>query len=128
MSLSPRLTLTGGVYDLLLENGKFAWCEDGTQAAQHAMERLLIFKGELSLDGILTTKTELGTRFYEVIFDMTKTQAEKELELKSRILGTPGVDRILEWTWEQTGHTVTITSKIKTAWGVETLSGAVTQL
>lgn len=125
---SPRQTKTGGIYDLLLEDGKFQFCEDGTQAAQHAMERILFFKGELSLNGALTTKTELGTKAYEIVFDMSKSKAEKILELKSRILGTPGVKKIISFIWEQAAHTVTITSKIQTAWGAETVSTTVTPL
>jgi hypothetical protein len=114
---SPRLTGTAGQYDLKLEDGKFVWVEDGSQAAQHALVRLLIFKGEIALDGMLTTKTELGTQWYEIIFDHTKELSEKELELKSRILGTPGVKNILSWDWSQSGKTVTIDASFQTEWG-----------
>jgi hypothetical protein len=122
---APRLTAVPTGYDLLIENGKIPWAEDGTQAAQHAMVRLLVFKSEPSLDGKLTTKTFEGTKFYELIFNMEITQAEKELEIKSRILGTPGIERIISFLWEQSGHTVTITGKVKTIWGEETLEGTV---
>ena len=128
MSKSPRLTKTATGYDLLLENGTTPFVTEGTQAAQHAGERLLIFVGEISLDGALTTKTKLGTKWYETIFDMSKDVEEKELELKGRILGTPGVERILEWDWSQTGATVTITAKVQTSWGADTIQGAVTLL
>ena len=125
MSLSPRLTAVSTGYDILIENGKIPWAEDGTQAAQHAMVRLLVFKGEPSLDGNLTTKTLEGTKFYEIVFNMEVTKAEKELEIKSRILGTPGVERIISFVWEQVAHTGTITGKVKTIWGEETLEGTV---
>jgi hypothetical protein len=102
---------------MLLQNGVFQWAEDGTQAAQHAGTRIQIFKGELSHGGKLTTKTEGGTKYYETVFAMDKPKAEKELELKGRILGTPGIESILEWNWTQAGHTVTITGKALTSWG-----------
>ncbi|NIS15868.1 MAG: hypothetical protein GWN96_06470 [candidate division Zixibacteria bacterium] len=126
---SPRLTKnSSNDYDLKLENGKVPWVEDGAQAAQHACERLLIFKGELSLNGALTENTEGGTRWYEVIFAMDKDREEKEMEIKRRILATPGVDKILSFTWTQSGRTVTIEGRIKTEWGEEDISEEFTPL
>jgi len=121
--LSPRLTKNSyGDYDLVLENGKFKWAEDGTQVAQHGLERLLIFKNEQSLGDKLTDKESTGTYWYEKIFDASKSKAEKELHIKSRIMGTPGVERILEFDWTQSGHTVTITGRIQTEFGEVNLS------
>ena len=126
---APRLTKnTSGDYDLLIENGKIPMIEDGTQAAQHALTRLLIFKGEYSLDGELTTKTELGTKWYETIFAMDKPQVAKELEIKRRLLQTPGIKKILSFEWSQSEHTVTIEGKFQTDWGAETVSETVTPL
>ena len=123
MSIAPRITQTDdGHWDLLLENGKFTFSSDGTQVAQHALERLLIFKGELSLNNALTANTEGGTRWYEVIFATDKTRAEKELEIKSRILDTPGVKRIIRFSWAQAAYTATITGDIQTDWGEEDIS------
>jgi hypothetical protein len=128
--ITPRLTKNAaGDYDLQLENGVLGpMCEEGTQAAQHSLERLLIFQGELSLDGALTTKTTGGTRWYETIFAMDVPRAEKELEIKSRILGTPGIIKILSFTWTQAAHTVTITGRVLTAWGEEDISGTISPL
>ncbi len=106
-----------GQWDLKMENGKLVWAEEGTEAAQHAFLRLMIFKGELGLNGALTTKVSLGTKWYETIFDMSKSKAEKELEMKRRILGTTGVKSITKWTWTQAAHTVTIDAIIMTDWG-----------
>jgi hypothetical protein len=126
---SPRLTKNAaGFYDLLIENGKVSWAEDGTQVAQHAMERVLIFKGELTHGDKLTTKANEGTDWYGIIFAMDKSRAEKELELKSRILETPGVESISEWSWTQSGHTVTIEAKVLTAYGEVSVSEDVTPL
>lgn len=127
--ISPRLTKdSSGHYDLLLENGKFSFCEDGTQAAQHSLERLLLFKGDYSHNGKLTTKTELGTKWYEIIFAMDLPRSEKEFEIKRRILETPGIERIIRFEWSQTGHSVTITGAVQTSWGEEDISNEVTPL
>ena len=116
--LSPRLTKnSAGDYDLVLENGKFKWATDGTQIAQHGLERLLIFKGEPSLGDKLTDKENEGTYWYETIFATSASRAEKELEIKSRILGTPGVIRIVEFNWTQSGHNVTISGIVQTEFG-----------
>lgn len=126
---APRLTKNAsGQLDMLLEGGTFQWAEDGTQAAQHANVRLLLFKGELSHGGKLTTKTEGGTDWYGKVFPMDISQAEKELHLKGRILGTPGISSITEWGWSQTGHTVTITDRTMTDWGEVSVGGEVTPL
>jgi hypothetical protein len=126
---SPRITQnSNGHWDLKLTNGKFEFAEDGTQSAQHALQRLLIFRGELSLNGALTEKTDDGTRWYEVIFAMDKSRAEKDLEIKRRILGTIGVKRIIRFSWVQADHTVTIDGAIQTDWGAEDISAEITPL
>ena len=126
---APRLTQDAdGHLDLLLENGKFAWAEDGTQAAQHATVRLMVFRGELSLNGALTERTLLGTRWYEVIFNMAVSRTEKEYEIKRRLLGVPEIEKIITFEWSQTGHTVTIDAEVLTSWGDVTISQEITPL
>lgn len=124
MSTAPQIHKDdNNHWDLLLENGILGpMCEDGTQAAQHVLQRLLIFKGELSLNNGLTEKTEGGTKWFETIFNTQKSRAEKELEMKSRILGTPGVKKILRFEWTQSGHSASITGAIQTDWGEEDIS------
>jgi hypothetical protein len=117
-----------GDYDLLHENGTVPQVEDGSHAAQLAEERLSTFVGEYSLDGQLTTKTTQGTRWYEIIFNMSKSRAEKEFEIKRRILGTPGIVRILEFDWNVVDHTLYITGRVLTDWGEEDISTEITPL
>ena len=120
---SIRLTRNSdGNYGLQFANGKLQWAEDGTQAAQHGLTRLLIFKGEWLLN------EDMGTQWYEIIFSSSKSRAEKELEIKSRILGTPGVKEITKFTWEQSGATVTIEGIIVTDWGETDISQEITTL
>ena len=109
-----RLTKTdGGYLDVLIEDGRAVWAYDGTETAQHAAVRLQKFVNE----SVIGDSEEDYTRWYEVIFDQQKTLAEKELELKRRILGTPGAIRILTFEWEQAGRTVNIVGSVQTVWG-----------
>ncbi len=129
MSTSPRISRnTNGDFDLVFENGKFKWATDGTQAAQHALIRLLAFKGEYSLNSELGGKDSLGTDWYGIVFDMSKSKAEKELEIKRRILGTDGVEKITDWSWTQSGHSVTITGIVVTQWGSVDISQTIEAL
>lgn len=124
-----RLTkTTAGYYDLNLEGGLFTLAEDGTQTAQHCMIRINCFKGHYSLNDMLSNKDNDGTDFYGIIFNMEKSQAEKELELKRRILTTPEVEKILDFTWTQTGRSVSITGSVQTEYGVADISQVISIL
>jgi hypothetical protein len=129
MSKSPRLTKnSSGDWDLLLQDGKFQWVEDGSQAAQLVAERLQTFRGEYSIGGLLSTGINEGTRWYEVIFRTDKSNAEKELEIKRVVMATPNIDKILEFSWSLSDHVLSINLKGKTAWGDITLSEEITSL
>lgn len=116
---SPRLTnIGGGVYDLKLENGKQVWCEDGTQVAQHALERLQIFYGESD------SHPKLGTKYFQIILDSSKSRAETDLEFKRVILGTTGAKKVVKFKYTQDGHTLNIDGAVQTDWGVVDISEA----
>lgn len=124
-----RMTqIDDGGYDLKFENADLMLAEDGTEAAQHATLRMLIFRGEQNLGDLLSTEDNTGTRWYEVLFDMSKSRAEKELELKRRILGTPGIQEISKFVWTQAAHTVSINAIVKTIWGGMALTEEITPL
>lgn len=113
-----RITKTvDGYYDLKLTNGKFETCEDGIEAANLVVIRLLAYKGEYNLGGLLTNKDNLGTDWYGIIFNVEMGQSEKTFEIRRVILQTPGVVSIEELNWEQTGHVVAIQGRINTEWG-----------
>ncbi|MCP4604479.1 MAG: hypothetical protein GY847_28815 [Proteobacteria bacterium] len=123
-----RLTKTdAGYYDLLIENGSTQWTDKGTAIAQHAMMRLLIFKGEYAL-GVLGGKDDDGLDWYGIMFDMSKSKNEKELELKRVVLQTPGIERIIYFNWTQAGYTVTIDAAFQTIYGAATVSETITPL
>ena len=123
MSRSIRITQNAdGTFGLKMENGKFVWAEDGTQAAQHATTRLNIFYGENELN------PELGTKWYQIIFQTNKSRAEKEFEIKRIILGTPGIAQVRKFNWSQSGHTLSIDSIVDTDWGQIDISQEITPL
>lgn len=120
---SIRITKNAdGTYGLKMVNGKFVWAEDGTQAAQHATTRLNIFYGENELN------PELGTKWYQIIFQTNKSRAEKEFEIKRILLGTPGIKQVRTFNWSQSGHTASIDSIVDTDWGEIDLSQEITPL
>jgi hypothetical protein len=116
-----RLTqLPNGRLDILLEDGKTAWADDGIQAAQHCVMRLMKIKGESVTDN----PNEDATDWYGIIFRADKSRAEKELHLKKRIMGTPGIKKIISFSWAQTQRSVSIDARVMTDWGEQTISAA----
>jgi len=127
--IDAKLTKTdAGYYDLDLQAGKFTMCEDGTEAASHCVIRLLAYKGEYNLGGLLTGKDDLGVDWYGIVFNVATGEAEKTFELRKAILGTPGVVSINKFEWSQTGQVVTIDGAVNTEWGVVELSMEIEQL
>lgn len=113
---------SSGNWGLKMENGKFVWAEDGIQAAQHATIRLLIWYGENELNPLM------GTKWYQTIFNTAASRAEKEFEIKQRILNTTGIKRIVSFTWTEANHTATIDAQVDTDWGEYTVGLEVTPL
>jgi hypothetical protein len=129
---APRISKdANGIRDLVFENGRFKTVTEGAEAAQHMETRLNIISkyqdtpGELTLNGEIGDETlsQDGTDLYGILLDASKSKAEKDLHLKRRILQTPGIKKILTWSWTQTGSAVSISSLILTDWGEWDLSG-----
>ena len=120
---APRLTrIPGAGYDWKLNDGRIPWAEDGTQAAQHSMQRLLGSKGEYSLGGKLSGKDEQGTDFYGIIFKHSSSREELELEIKRRLLQTPGIKSIVKFESTIINNTLAVAGKGLTEWGIVDLS------
>jgi hypothetical protein len=100
-----------GDYDLALVNGDFQWVSDGAQVAQHALIRMRIFREESELH------PDFGIRFYEIIFNPSIGQMEKEFEVKKCILGTAGAKSIPEFNWSQEGSSINVTGTVQTEFG-----------
>lgn len=128
--ITIRLTKTDGVYDALLEDGIFTMCEDGEAAAVGMTEDLLCFRQEMKASPVVDTVADplSGVQWYEIIFKTDKSQAQKEIELKRAILSADGIESITQWSWEQSGRTVTITGAVMTSWGEYDISQEITFL
>ena len=113
-----------GVLDIQIENGRANWAYDGTEAAQHGAIRLQKFINE----SVIGDDNEDYTKWYKTVFNAAIGRAEKEFELKRRILGTTGVVRILTFEWTQDGHEVNINGSVQTLWGEADISQTVTPL
>lgn len=120
-----RLTqLSNGRFDILLEDGKTVWCEDGIQAAQHAAQRINKYKGET----VTGNPNEESIDLYGIIFNQKKSRAEKELHIKRVIMSTPEIKSIIRFEWTQVGRDVTIKALVQTDYGTETIGTTVTPL
>lgn len=120
-----RLTkIANGMLDIKRENGRAVWAENGVEAAQHGAVRLQIFQDESVTDD----PEDDFTDWYGTVFNMAKSRAEKEFELKRRILGTPGVTKIIKFEWTQTDHALEIIGNVLTEWGEADIGQVITIL
>lgn len=122
---SPKLTKNAdGYYDWDIANGKTQWVEDGEQAAQHTLERLSISYGESD------SHPTIGTRIFQIILKADKSRAEKEMEIKRVILGTPGNISIEKFSWNlnDSTHVLTIDGAVKHEWGITDITASLTYL
>lgn len=119
-----------GDFDLVFEDGKIKMATDGTAAAVAMTERLLLFFEECAESPLVDTNAtpNAGTKWYSIIFDPTKSRAEKEGEIKRSILSTPGVERILQWSWSQPARTLILDFQVKTIWGAVSVSEEISPL
>jgi hypothetical protein len=105
-----------GDEDMVLEDGAIQMCDNGTAAAVQMKERLLCDKNE-AVKSPLVKDTAIVMDWEGIIFDNSTSRAEKELELKRVILGTPGMQRITYWKYEQVGRTLVLDYKVESEWG-----------
>lgn len=128
--ITPRVSLQGGVYDLLMTNGSFEMAEDGTAVACNVLTRVRLFKTECLVNPLIDTdkNPNAGVDYYDIVFSAETSQAQKENEIKTSILDTPGVKSIIQWQWSQTNRTANITAVIQTDWGTETIAATIDPL
>ena len=105
-----------GDEDMVLEDGAFEMCEDGTAAAVKMKERILCDKNECVKSEIVKFP-EQALDWEGIIFDASKSKAEKELELKRVILSTTGMQRITYWSYQQISRELHIDFKVISDWG-----------
>lgn len=119
-----------GRLDMLFENGAFVMAENGEAAASALALAMATERIECEESPVVDTVANplAGVDYYGIVFDTSKSKAEKMIEIKRAMLSVPGIERILRFQWTQTGRTVTITAVLKTEWGVESVSQEITPL
>lgn len=102
--------------DIVLLNGSFATVKDGAEVLQHIKARLDAFKGEWFLD------VESGTPWFQDIFVNPVNIANIESIIKSRIIETKGVLKLLtfETNYTSNDRKMFITYSGETKYGVIT--------
>lgn len=117
-----------------LENGRFVMATDGEQAASSVTLGMHVWRDYCELSDVIDmVRNPLeGFDVYGIIFDPTKSRAEKELEIRRMVLSRPGVKRILRLLWVEDrvdGHwTAQVQCDYQTEWGNESVSETVVPL
>jgi hypothetical protein len=108
-----------GDEDMVFENGVLQMSERGEACGVRIKERLLTDRTEAIASPLVNTKRRpiVGTGWEIIIFDNSKSDVEKELELKRAIFASPEVKKITYWSWQLSGRTLNLNFKIETDWG-----------
>lgn len=102
--------------DLIIEGGQLKLVLDGAEAIQHVRTRLQFYLEEWFLD------IKSGTPYFQQIFTKPANLANIESIFKSRILNTPEVERLLEFSMDYEGNS---TRKLTVSFSAETSFGVI---
>ena len=102
--------------DLIIESGRLKVVKDGAEAVQHVRTRLQFYLEEWFLD------LQAGTPYFQQIFTKPANLANIESILKARILGTPEVERLIEFSMNYEGASV---RKLTVSFSAETTYGLI---
>lgn len=102
--------------DLLIESGNFKLVKDAAETVQHVRSRLLFYMGEWFLD------IKAGTPYFQQIFTKPANLANIESILKYRILNTPGVSKLIEFSLDYTGESE---RRLNVSFTAETIYGMI---
>lgn len=102
--------------DLVIESGRLKLVREGSEVVQHVRTRLQFYLEEWFLD------TLAGTPYLQQIFTKPVNLANIESILKTRILETPGVQRLLEFSMDYEGGS---SRKLSVFFSAETIYGVV---
>jgi hypothetical protein len=87
--------------DLIISSqGSLALVSEGAEVLQHVRSRLQFYMEEWFLD------LQAGTPYFQLIFTKPANLANMESIFKSRIIGTPGVSSLLEFSMDYEGGAV----------------------
>lgn len=102
--------------DLIIERGQFKTVEDGAETVQHVRTRLQFYFEEWFLD------LKAGTPYFQQIFTKPANLANIESIFKSRILNTPGVLMLTEFSMDYEGGS---TRRLSISFSAETTYGVI---
>ena len=108
--------------DLIIDKGQLKLVSDGAEVVQHVRTRLLFYLEEWFLD------LQAGTPYFQQIFTKPARLGNIESILKTRILQTPGVEKLTEFSMEYQGESIrklTVNFSAETSFG-EIISEGVT--
>jgi len=100
--------------DLIVESGSLKIVSDGAEVVQHVRSRLLLYMGEWFLD------LQAGTPYFQQIFVKPVNLSNVESIFKRRILDTPGIEKLLEFTMVYEGASI---RKLTISFSAETIYG-----
>lgn len=104
--------------DIIVDDGQFKLVTDGAKVAQHVRSRLLFYQGEWFLD------LSAGVPYFQKIFTKPADVGEVESIIKSEILQTEGVERLLTFESDYNSETrkLTMSASLETVYGVIDMS------
>jgi hypothetical protein len=102
--------------DLIIEKGQLKLAEEGAQVVQNVRTRLQFYLEEWFLD------LQAGTPYFQEIFKKPVNLSKIESIFKTRILLTPEVDRLLEFSMDYEGASV---RKLTVSFSAETIYGVI---
>ena len=100
--------------DLLVRGGSLLTVADGAEIVQHVRSRLLFYLGEWFLD------IDAGVPYFQEIFTKPANLANIESIFKSKILRTPGVKRLTDFSMIYEGgssRTLSVSFSAETTFG-----------
>jgi len=102
--------------DLIIDKGQIKLVGDGAETVQHVRTRLQFYLEEWFLD------LQAGTPYFQQIFTKPANLANIESILKSKILNTPGVSRLTEFSMDYEGES---TRRLTVSFSAETIYGVI---
>lgn len=99
---------------LIVENGQLKLVTEGAETVQHVRTRLLFYLEEWFLD------STAGTPYFQSIFVKPANLGNIESILKTRILTTPGVEKLVEFSmdYDNTSRRLSVEFTAETTYGV----------
>ncbi len=102
--------------DLVVSSGSLKTVEQGAEVVQHVRSRLLFYLEEWFLD------LDAGVPYFQEIFTKPANLANIESIFKTKILRTPGVERLTDFSMDYQGGSQ---RRLTVAFSAETIYGSI---